>query len=75
MKLEDCQLQVATAVLQIWFITAIGKLCKTSILHKLPNDSLLPSKMFKTKMDWGYKEHNHKCIEMSERKKKMSLLK
>ena len=51
MKLEDCQLQVATAVLQISFIIAIVKLCKTNILHKLPNDSLLPSKMFKTKMD------------------------
>ena len=52
-KLEDCQLQVATSVLPIFSISVTRELCKISILHKLPNDSLLPSTIFKTKMHRG----------------------
>ena len=35
---------------EIWFVTVIEKLYSTSTLLKLPNDSLLPSTILKTKI-------------------------
>ena len=48
----------ASGTAEICSSAVIEKLYKINILVKLPNDSLLPSKISKTKIPWECKKHN-----------------